>query len=473
MINRPSKGIVALEVVALVAAIGVALLLDVDSDWDLAVLGTLLAMAVISDLTAILTASSHLSVSASFLAIVTATVFLGETPAAALSVVTIVGGWLRERYQAHYLLNNLLTYAWFPLLSGVAFHETWEATGASQSDPLFYLLVFGLFVLALALNFTMIASYSCYVEGSRFSAKVRRALVPILPSELASAVLAVGIAYAYIELGLAALALFGAVLLIFQRLIGALLLSQERGDELELRARQLAGFQVALLSALLRTLDVRDRMTARHSAAVARYAREIAAAAGLSEDDQELVHTAGLLHDIGKFVLPDAILKTTRRELSEAEWEQIRKHPYEGAQIVSQIDGYAPIGEIILAHHERLDGLGYPRGLKGDEVPELSRVIAVADAYDVMTARDSYRDPISSYEAIVELRRVSGTQLDPRFVEVFVDVLAGKDLHYRHGEDADFEAELALDRRIREYVSRAGTPPATSASPPRQPEDHP
>jgi putative nucleotidyltransferase with HDIG domain len=464
MTRRPSRGVIALEVAALAAAVGVALLLDVDSDWDLAVLGTLLAMAVISDLTAILTASSHLSVSASFLAIVTATVFLGETPAALLGVVTIVGGWLRERYLPHYLLNNLVTYAWFPLLSGVAFHAVVGAADTTSNDPLFYLLVFGLFTLALALNFSLIAVYSCYIERSRFSAKVRRALVPILPSELASAVLAVGIAYAYAELGLAALALFGAVLLIFQRLIGALLQSQERSDELELRARQLAGFQVALLSALLRTLDVRDRMTARHSAAVARYAREIAAHAGLSEDDQELVHTAGLLHDIGKFVLPDAILKTTRRELNEAEWQEIRKHPYEGAQIVSQIDGYAPIGDIILAHHERLDGLGYPRGLKGDEVPVLSRVIAVADAYDVMTARDSYRDPVSSYEAIVELRRVSGTQLDERFVETFIEVLADKDLRYRHGEDADFEAELALDRRIHEYVSGAGTLP--SAPPP-------
>ena len=108
------------------------------------------------------------------------------------------------------------------------------------------------------------------------------------------------------------MALFAVVLIVFQYLIGALLLSQQRADELELRAKQLAGFQVALLSALLRTLDLRDRMTARHSAAVARYSREIAAAAGLSEEEQDLAHTAGLLHDIGKFVLPDRILKGER-----------------------------------------------------------------------------------------------------------------------------------------------------------------
>ncbi len=190
-----------------------------------------------------------------------------------------------------------------------------------------------------------------------------------------------------------------------------------------------------MLSALLRTLDLRDRMTARHSAAVARYSREIAAAAGLSADDQELVHSAGLLHDIGKFVLPDNILKSGRRRLTDEEWEAIKAHPYEGARIVSQIDGYQPISEIILAHHERIDGTGYPHALKEHEIPELAKIISVADTYDVMTARDTYREPVSSHDAVVELRRVSGSQLDGRYVEVLVSILEGKDLAYRHGED--------------------------------------
>jgi putative nucleotidyltransferase with HDIG domain len=252
------------------------------------------------------------------------------------------------------------------------------------------------------------------------------------------------------------------VLIAFQGLIGALLVSQERAEALELRAKQLAGFQVALLSALLRTLDLRDRMTARHSAAVARYSREVAAAAGLSEEEQDLVHTAALLHDIGKFILPDRILKGNA-ELNETDWEQIRKHPEEGARIVSQIDGYRPVGEIIIAHHERIDGLGYPRGLEGEEIPQLSRIIAVCDTYDVMTARDSYRNPVSSFDATAELRRIAGTQLDARFVDVFLEVLADKDVAYRHGEDADFERELALDRRIHDYVGSADRTP-TSAS---------
>jgi hypothetical protein len=172
----------------------------------------------------------------------------------------------------------------------------------------------------------------------------------------------------------------------------------------------------------------------------------------MSAEDQDLVHTAGLLHDVGKFIFPDRILKGDT-ELTEEDWNTIRMHPYQGAKIVSQIEGYGPVGEIILAHHERMDGKGYPRHVKGEKIPELARIISIADVYDVMTARDSYREPISSFEAIRELRRVSGTQLDSSFVETFIQVLAGKDVRYRHGEDADFDAELALDKRVHEYAS--------------------
>ena len=154
-----------------------------------------------------------------------------------------------------------------------------------------------------------------------------------------------------------------------------------------------------MLSALLRTLDLRDQMTARHSAAVARYSRAIAQRAGFSRREEELVHIAALLHDIGKFILPDRILKANV-PLTDEDWMLIRRHPQQGARVVSSLDGYGPVAEIILAHHERIDGKGYPRGLQGDDIPELARIISVADTYDVMTARDSYRAPVSSYDAI-------------------------------------------------------------------------
>src|SRR5919201_1087602 len=309
MPGRPTRRVIAFEVAALAIAVAVAILRSGHAHWDLPLLAVLLIAAVLGDLTAVDTPASRVKVSSSFMVIVIAVVFLGDTLAAVIALTSIVVGWLRFRYSATILLHNLVTYAWFPLLAGIAFQAARDATAAGSSDGVFYLLVLGLFGVALMIDFVLIAGYFCYVEGSRFSTKVRRALVPVLSSELASALVAVGIAYMYAQFGLATLGLLAVALIIFQYLIGALLVSQQRADELELRAKQLAGFQVALLGALLRTLDLRDRMTARHSAAVARYAREIAGAAGLSSDEQELAHAAGLLHDIGKFVWPDRILK--------------------------------------------------------------------------------------------------------------------------------------------------------------------
>lgn len=454
MQGRPSKLVVAAEWLLLAIAVAAGFLLAGDANWDPALFAILLASAVASDLRAVELTGLRVSVSGSFLAIVTAIVLMGATPAALIAVITTLASWTAKRYAPLDLLVNAVVYISFPLIAGAAFHAVTDAQGVGPMDASYYLLVFGLFVVALALDFFAISAYTSYVERSSLRARFRRFLIPVLPSELAAAMLCLGITFAYERLGLPAVALFAMVLLIFQYLVRELLLSQERAVELEQRAKQLAGFQVALLGALLRTLDLRDRMTARHSAAVARYSRELAVRAGLSEEDQELAHTAGLLHDIGKFVLPDQILKSRGRLLPD-DWDQIKRHPYEGARIVSQIDGYRPVGDLIMAHHERLDGLGYPRGLVGEQIPMIARIIAVADAYDAMTARDSYGSPKSSFEAIAELRRVSGTQLDGDLVDLFAEMLADKDLAYRHGEDADFEAELALDKRIHDYVDRA------------------
>jgi HD-GYP domain-containing protein (c-di-GMP phosphodiesterase class II) len=116
------------------------------------------------------------------------------------------------------------------------------------------------------------------------------------------------------------------------------------------------------------------------------------------------------------------------------------------------MDGYGPVADIVLAHHERIDGQGYPNGLTGEQIPLAARIIAVADTYDVMTARDSYRRPVSSREAIDELRRVSGAQLDGIVVETFIGLLEKRSVTFRHADDADFERELNLDRRIRDYA---------------------
>ncbi|MGN6202422.1 MAG: HD-GYP domain-containing protein [Solirubrobacterales bacterium] len=451
---RPTRLAIATMVAGLVLVTGAAIWRAQSANWDLPLFFILLGFSVFSDLTAIST-TSKVKISGSFLALVLAMVFLGGTPAAVIGVLTILAGWLRWRDAGHYLLNNVLTYATFPLVSGIVFHEIVDNGNVAQTDVGFYALIFAVFLLALAINFTMIASYSCYLDRSSFFVKVRTALFPLLPSELAAALMACGVAYLYVQLGLAGVAMFGVVLVTFQYLLGALLVSQQRAEELELRSKQLASFQVGMLSAMLRTLDLRDQMTARHSAAVARYSRAIAQRAGYSRREEELVHIAALLHDIGKFILPDRILKANV-PLTDEDWMLIKRHPQQGARVVSSLDGYGPVAEIILAHHERIDGKGYPRGLAGDEIPELARIISVADTYDVMTARDSYRTPMSSHDAIVELRRVAGKQLDARFVEIFIELLEGQDVSFQHGEAADFEKELALEARIEETASPSG-----------------
>jgi putative nucleotidyltransferase with HDIG domain len=449
--DRPTPLIIWLEL-ALLAVVGAAIALRAGSgDWDPALFGILLGFSVFSDLTAIET-ESRLKTSGSFLALVLAMVFLGGAAAALIGVASILVGYARWRDAPHDLLNNLVTYATFPLVGGWAFHETIEGLGITSSEPAFYTLVFAVFLLALAVNFTMTGAYTCYLERSSFVEKVRTTLFPLLPSELAAALMACGVAFIYVQIGLAGVALFGIVLITFQYLLGALLKSQDRARELEMRSKQLASFQVGMLSAMLRTLDLRDQMTARHSAAVARYSRAIAQRAGFPKREEELVHIAALLHDIGKFILPDRILKANV-PLTDDDWMLIRRHPQQGARVVSSLDGYGPVADIILAHHERIDGKGYPRGLEGDDIPELARIISVADTYDVMTARDSYRTPTSSYEAMQELRRVAGKQLDARFVEIFIELLEGEDVSFRHGEAADFERELALEARIEETAS--------------------
>jgi putative nucleotidyltransferase with HDIG domain len=451
--DRPSRTVIAAEWLTLTLAVVAGALLAGEANWDPALFAILLATAVVSDLRAIRITQYEIVVSGSFLVIITAIVLLGAVPAALIAVATTLASWVSQRYPANDLLINVVVYATFPLVGGFLFELAVDELNLDPEHISFYLLVLALFVGALVLDFASITAYTSYVERSSFLARIKTFTLPILPSELVAALLTIGVTFAYEKLGLPAVVLFAIVLLVFQYLVRELLLSQDRAIELEQRAKQLAGFQVALLGALLRTLDLRDRMTARHSAAVARYSRELATRAGLSEEDQELAHTAGLLHDIGKFVLPDQILKARGRLLPD-DWDQIKRHPYEGARIVSQIDGYRPVGELILAHHERLDGLGYPRGLVGDQIPVIARILAIADSYDAMTARDSYGTPKSSYEALAELRRVSGTQLDGGLVDLFAEMLADKDLAYRHGEDADFEAELALDKRIHDYVDR-------------------
>ena len=378
----------------------------------------------------------------SFLALALAMALLGPAPAAAIGVAAVLVDHLRARNPLPRLITNLATFAMFPLVGGLLFE--WAEPHVDPEGAGFVLLVSRAFLVTNLLNFLMIAGDHSFHERVPLSGDFKAIFVPVLPSEIISALLCSLVAAIYVRTGVAAMALMVLVLLGFQYLLRELLLSRERSSAWP-------PLQLGVLASMIETLALRDRMTARHSAAVARYSRAMARELGWSSEEEELVHTAGLLHDIGKFAFPDSILLADAR-LTDEQWEQVKRHPEDGAGIVRRIDGYGPVAEVVLAHHERWDGTGYPRGLAGAAIPKPARLIAVADTYDVITARDSYRKPVPPEEAIAELRRVAGRQLDPEVVDVFVKLLTAGDLSFRHGDDADFEAELGFRHRVRAHA---------------------
>jgi putative nucleotidyltransferase with HDIG domain len=441
------RTLVAVQSIMLTTALVVVVLTSRESDWQPAGLVAFLAvLSVAADAMAIETASMRLT--GSFIAIVLAQVLLGPAPAVAIALVTVAVEWPRLRNRPAALIANASAYAIFPLIGGLAARalNLQGVNGVEQAIG-----VAGVFFGAFFLNFLLIAVPHVWTDGRSLVTSITKILVPLLPSEALACALTVAAAATYHAVGIPALVAVLVALFLFQILTRALLLSQERAEQLEARSSQLASLQVGVLAALVQTLSLRDRMTARHSAAVARYARAIAEEVGCSKSEQELVHTAGLLHDIGKFAFPDRILLANRK-LDDDDWKIVRTHPYQGARLVRRINGYGPVAEIILAHHERIDGRGYPRGLTGEQIPLLSRCISIADTYDVMTARDSYRDPVSQAEAIAELRRVSGAQLDGDLVEAFIRVLERSGLQFQHTTDADFERELDFEARVKGYA---------------------
>ena len=182
-----------------------------------------------------------------------------------------------------------------------------------------------------------------------------------------------------------------------------------------------ADVQLATLLGLAEALDLRDSGTADHCRTVGRLCAQIAAKLGLPPERVKRVETAGILHDVGKIGLPDEILRKPGA-LTEEEWLPLRRHPEIGARILAD-EAFADIREWIVAHHERIDGTGYPRGLAGDEIPLEARIIAVADAYEAMTGERAYCAARTPEQARAELMRCAGTQFDPMVVSAFVSAL--------------------------------------------------
>jgi putative nucleotidyltransferase with HDIG domain len=423
------------------------------ADWrPLWLFATLAVLGVLGDRVHAHTGRMRLSAGLTIVALAMA--LLGPAPAVLICFISRISQAIQEdglrlRGRRLALVWNLGMYI-DVLLGSLAIRAAVDA-GVARGSAAFALVVAVVVSAANVMNFLLAAIWIRVHDGTPVGVQLRRSFVPALPWITAPNFLAGALATFYARAGGVSLVLVLGLLGAFYVLMVELLNSQQRRDELENRTLQLASLQLGVLVMMVRTLSLRDRYTARHSAAVARYAYAVAKAAGCSEDELQIVHTAGLLHDIGKFAFPDRILLADT-PLSEADLEIVRRHPIHGADLVSRIQGYEKIAAVILAHHERVDGAGYPRRLRGDEIPALARIISVADTYDVLTARDTYRPPISSSAAIAELRNVAGSQLDGRFVELFIELLEREGIGFTHTEDADFEKELAIEERIRELA---------------------
>jgi putative nucleotidyltransferase with HDIG domain len=215
---------------------------------------------------------------------------------------------------------------------------------------------------------------------------------------------------------------------------------RETTEELQLVNGRLERANLSFATALVAALDARDQYTAGHSAAVAVYARDIAERMGLAESQQHLVHLCGLVHDIGKVGLPAGLLEKPGK-LTLDERRRMEEHSAIGERILANVDDYAEIAHIVRHHHERMDGNGYPDRLPADEIPLLSRIIAVADAYNAMTSGRPYRDAMSSHVARFRLMQASGSQFDPEVVDAFEAILRAASETYLSGLRPDFTIE--------------------------------
>lgn len=447
------------EVLLLAGTATAAASLSRADEWHpAALLGVLAVLVALGEWLSVEVRGGELS--GSFIAIMLAMSLLGQAPAVALAIAAVVLTSAVRRLPPAQWLNNLSTFAVVAFVGALIVRALAGDIHNVQSHHLSQSVTFGLIVLlvcfiSVALNFFLFA-LDVSVEGGRSIARELLEVRPLLVGELAAGALATILAVAYRSVGLSMLVGSIGVLVILQRLTVALLRSERRAEHLRKRSTQLVRLQLGVVRTLVKTLGKRDKTSERHAAAVAAYAKALAIELGCDEKERDVVRTAGLLHEVGKFVWPDRVLHA--EVVKEQDLAIVRSHPQEGAILVGALDGYAEASDAILYHHERIDGGGYPAGLIGKEIPLPSRILAICSIYDTITVRESYRSPMTPEEAMAELRNAARNgQLDSELVESFIVVLNAKGVLF--ARDADFETELEFERRVREMAEPDATDP--------------
>jgi putative two-component system response regulator len=193
-------------------------------------------------------------------------------------------------------------------------------------------------------------------------------------------------------------------------------------DEVERKTRENESLELHVVQTLAEAIDAKDTYTNGHSSRVAAYSMEIARRYGYSRKAQNEIYMMGLLHDVGKIGVPDAVINKPGR-LNDEEFEKIKNHPVMGARILKTIREMPKLVTGARWHHERYDGRGYPDGLKGTDIPEEARIIGVADAYDAMTSNRSYRNSMPQSAVREQIEKGKGTQFDPVFADLMIQMI--------------------------------------------------
>jgi putative nucleotidyltransferase with HDIG domain len=245
------------------------------------------------------------------------------------------------------------------------------------------------------------------------------------------------LAFLYVRVSPWTLALFLVPAMAAQRLYGLYQEQRQLAVDLSEANETLERANLQFAAALIATLDARDQYTAGHSAAVAIYSRDIAHRMDLPHEVCDQAYLCGLVHDIGKIGLPPGLLEKPGA-LTLEERRQMQEHSAIGERILAHVNEYSEIARIVRHHHERIDGQGYPDGLTDDGIPLVSRIIAVADAYNAMTSNRPYRDAMPSRVARLRLAQAVESQFDTAAVAAFEAILAGADEDYRLAKREDF-----------------------------------
>lgn len=438
-------------------SIVVVVLLGLHESWQPDLLVGLVALAI--GLAPLAIERDGTSINGGAVTVVLAACVLGPAQAALVGLAGISADLAWYRYQtgmhvrARAVLTNIVTYSMFPVTGGLVaaavFTPDHGMVAFIASVTLVYLAV-------LLSNLAMMAVYSWSEYGLSPSASFT--VGPTLWAEVLAAELSAFGVWALLNEQLLGLLIAAISLVVFIQLarrfyesVDNAIVAEEKRQEAE-EQRSLAEHRQALVAysqrftivKIMHALAAKDASTARHSAAVSGYMRAFAEHLDLDEDGVRFCGVAGLLHDNGKLSVPDAILNKPGR-LTDEEMDLIRRHAQDGADFVRDLDGFGDISDVIVAHHERWDGRGYPNGLKGEAIPTVSMMINICDAYDVLTSRSLYSEPKPHDQVIEILLGDRGTILNSYLVDQFVAMMQSRPgLRYNPDQGNKFDEELQL-----------------------------